>query len=540
MALYLIAENINACTTVMEYPHLEDFAEELKNGYDYVGIQIVSINTNKVAEMVRVARKIAPRTKIIIGGYGVLSLYDPPPGEPTQDAEYILEQADHICREEGVRFMRKLLGDEPVDRPITQKYLPRDGTTYPGIEGVSDRSNFMALVALGCPNGCEFCCTSAMFRKKKFYVATPEETFETMKHNCRRNGGRATTTALMDEDLLMNRKYVHELGKLIQKDTEFGLRKLSYFCFGDLRSMTKYSMEELLEHGVDTVWIGVESSLDDVITSEHSIKKRSCDDIKSTFRGMEEYGLGITASLVLGWDFHTPDNIEQDIDYFVDLGPSAYQITFLGACPGTELYERMKQQGRINPNFAYKDMEQCNDVGSFIPKHFSHQELVRYFDLTHQKLFETNGPGIFRMFQLNLNGYETCSTSRRPLLREHKAPFFEERCKRGFPLIQACGKFAPNELVRAKVEEATEKYHRLFGEPTDEQKFKSKFFCDTVEQRIEQLKRPPSDDPYDPPVRRMYYNLEGGAVPLVKKGRGPDEPVPYQIYDEAEPASTAF
>jgi radical SAM superfamily enzyme YgiQ (UPF0313 family) len=538
LALYLIAENINAKTTVMEYPHLEDFEEELRKGYDYWGVQMVSINTNKVADMIRLARKIAPQTKVIVGGYGVLSLDDPPPGEPTRDAQYILEQADYVCREEGIRFMRKLLGDEPAERPITQKYAPRDGTTFPGVEDFFRlRSNSMALVALGCPNGCEFCCTSAMFKKKKTYVATPEEIFEVMKHNCRRNGGRATNTALMDEDLLMNRKYVHRLGKLIQEDKEFGLRKLSYFCFGDLRSLTKYSMEELLENGVDTVWIGVESSLDDVITSDHKIAKRACDDIKSTFRGLEHYGIGITASLVLGWDFHTPDNIDQDIDYFVDLRPSAYQITFLGACPGTELYERMKREGRINPEFGYKDMEQCNDTGSFIPRHFERGELKHYFDLAHQKLFESNGPGIFRNFELNLNGYETCSTSHRLLLREHKAPFFEERCKRTYPLIEACRTFAPNEGVRQKVEEAKENYYRLFGEPTEEQQTYSTFFCNTVEQRAEKLKTVPSDDPFDPPVRRTYYDPELGPIPKVKKGRGPEEPVLYKVYDEPEPAS---
>ncbi|RJP17698.1 MAG: radical SAM protein [Candidatus Abyssobacteria bacterium SURF_5] len=536
LALYLIAENIKAVTTVVEYPRIEDFEEELRKGYDYWGIQMVSINTNKVADMMRLARRIAPQTKIIIGGYGVLSLDDPPPGEPTRDAQYILEQADYICREEGIRFMRRLLGDEPVDRPITQKYPPRDGTTYPGLEQMfSDRSRNMALVALGCPNGCEFCCTSAMFKRKKIYVATPQETFESLKHNCRRNGGRATTTALMDEDFLMNRKYVHELGKLIQEDKEFGLRKLSYFCFGDLRSMTKYSMEELLENGVDTVWIGVESSIDDVITSEHNIAKRKCDDIKSTFRGMEEYGIGITASLVLGWDFHTRENIERDIDFFVDLKPSAHQITFLGACPGTKLYERMKKEGRINPEFAYKDIEQCNDVGSFIPKNFKRGELKHYFDLAHTKLYEANGPGIFRMFQLNLNGYETCSTSHRPLLRKDKAPFFEERCRRGYPLIEACAKYAPNEGVRQKVDEAKGKYLRLFGEPDEEQKVYSKFFCETVGRRAERLKtEPPDETPFDPPVRRTYYDPSRGPVPLVKKGRGPGDPVPYNAFDEPE------
>ncbi|GAB4331481.1 MAG: hypothetical protein Kow0099_02770 [Candidatus Abyssubacteria bacterium] len=538
LALYLIAENLNAESTVMEFPHVEDYVEELKKGYDYVGIQVISMTINKVARMVRIAKEVAPRTKVVIGGYGVLQLYDPPPGETSGDGEYILKNADHICQEEGVRFMRKLLGDEPVGRPITQNYLPLNESHFPGAESFSYSAKSMAamaLVALGCPNGCEFCCTSAMFKKQKFYVASPEETFQTLKHYCRRNGGQATTVSLLDEDLLLNGEYVRTLGKLIQQDKEFGLRKLSYFCFSDLRSLTQFSMEELLEFGVDSVWVGVESSFNDVITSSHRIEKRSCDDVKATLHGLAQYGIGTTASTVLGWDFHTRDNIVEDINYFVDLAPSAYQLTFLTACPGTELYKRMKESGRLNPNLRYQDIQQCNP-GTHKLENFEFGELKYYFDLAHRKLYETNGPGIFRSFEINLNGYETCRNSRRPLLREEKAPFFAERCQRTYPILEAVATHAPTETVREKVRAAEEKYRSLFGEPTDEQKLFSKGFLHLVEQRIEKMNEPSSCEPFDPPIRRMYYS-PASAIPLVKHGREPGEPVPYKIFDEPEPAS---
>ncbi|RJP19692.1 MAG: radical SAM protein [Candidatus Abyssobacteria bacterium SURF_5] len=539
LALYLIAENINARTTVMEYPHIEDFVEELKKGYDYLGIQLIAMTVHKVARMISIAKEVAPQTKIVIGGYGVLNLDDPPPGESGEEARYILETADHICREEGVGFMRKLLGEAPA-KPISQKYLPLNSTSFPGLEGKNFSAKgmaAMALVALGCPNGCEFCCTSAMFKKNKIYVATPEETFQTLKHYCRRNGGEATTVSLMDEDLLLNQDYVRKLGKLIQEDKEFGLRKLSYFCFGDLRSITSYSMEELLECGVDSIWAGVESSINDVVTSEHKIEKRTCDDIKSTFHAMEQYGIGITASMVLGWDFHTRENIEQDIDFFVGLGPSAYQITFLTACPGTELYNRMKKIGRINPKMTYRDVQQCNE-GTFIFKNFEMGELRNYFDLAHKKLYENNGPGLFRSFQLNLNGYETCKNSRRPLLREQKAPFFAERVQRTYPILEACAQFAPSETVRRKVRETEEKYRSLFGEPTEEQKLFSQGFCGLIAQRVEQVKEPKSDAPFDPPVLRTHYDLQRSEVPLVQVGRDGGEPVPMQVFDEPQAAAT--
>ncbi len=535
-ALYLIAENINARTTVLEYPHIEDFEEELRKGYDYLGIQLISITIGKVARMMRMAREISPRTEIVIGGYGVLGLDDPPPGDTGEDSAYILKETDHFCEEEGARFMRRIIGDEPVDRPISQKYLPRGSAYFPGVEGAADRSMGTTLVALGCPNGCEFCCTSAMFKKEKIYVMSPEETFEALKHNCRRNGGKATSTSIMDEDLLLNPEYVRELGRLIQEDKEFGLRKLSYFCFGDLRSITDYSMEDLLELGVDTIWVGVESGLDDVITSEHNIEKRTCDDVKSTFEAMEHYGIGTTASMVLGWDFHTPDNIEEDIDFFVDLAPSTYQMTFLTACPGTELYKRMKKAGRMYPNMTFNDVQQCNEA-TFIAKNFAPGELRKYFEMAHEKLYETNGPSLFRSFQINLNGYETCSQSSRPLLREQKAEFFAERCERSYPLLEAVARYAPSDVVRKKVRETQERYLSLLGEPSEEKKVLSEAFCGLIEQRIEDLKKPASEEAFDPPIRRTYYDPERGPVPLMKTGRGPEEPAPYKVFDEPEPAA---
>lgn len=539
-ALYLIAENLNAQTTVLEYPHLEDFQEELRTGYDYLGIQVIAYTIPKVARMVRLARQLSPRTRIAIGGYGVLSLHYPPPGETSTDAQYILQEADYVCEEEGVHFMRRIIDDEPVDRPVTQWYIPRNKSFFPGAESVVDRSSMaaMLLVALGCPNGCEFCSTSAMFKKQKIYVMSPEETFETMKHHCRRNGGRATTVTLMDEDLLLNPKYVRALGKLIQEDKEFGLRKLSYFCFGDLRSMTQYSMEELLELGVDNVWVGVESSLDEVVTSEHQIQKRTCDDVASMLDGMAQYGIGATASMVLGWDFHTPENIERDIDYFVNLAPSSYQITFLTACPGTPLYKRMLAAGRIDPTMTYHDVQQCHD-GNFATKNFAPGELKRYFDLAHRKLFETNGPGLFRTFEVNLNGFATCSTSQRPLLREHKAPLFAERCRRSYPLLEACAKFAPTDIVREKVHAAAERYRRLLGAPSEAQEMQAAMFCEHIAQRTEALREPRSSAPFDPPVLRTYYDPASGPVPLVKEGRGSDAPVPLRVFDDPEPAEAA-
>jgi hypothetical protein len=64
-------------------------------------------------------------------------------------------------------------------------------------------------------------------------------------------------------------------------------------------------------------------------------------------------------------------------------------------------------------------------------------------------------------------------------------------------------------------------------------------FCELVGQRVEELKKPHADEPFDPELRKLYYDPERGPVPFIKRGRGPGEPVPYKVFDESEPASAA-
>ncbi|MBI4831478.1 MAG: hypothetical protein HY801_07970 [Candidatus Lindowbacteria bacterium] len=229
----------------------------------------------------------------------------------------------------------------------------------------------------------------------------------------------------------------------------------------------------------------------------------------------------------------------RDIDYFVDLAPAAYQIAFLTACPGTDLYKRMKSTGRISPNYNYTDVQVWND-GTFASKNFGPNELKPLYDLTHRKLFEQNGPSIMRNVDIHLNGYETCMNSRRKLLREQKAPMFRDSCQKMFPVVEACKAHAPTEIVRAKAEMVIEKYRRLLGEPTEEQKMFSQVFCDLVGAESERMKGEAERQFADPPLRVAYYNQGHGPEPLVKRGRGPEPAVPYDVVKQAGAIGGAF
>jgi len=94
-----IAENLDVPTVVLQYPSKRELIKELKKGYDYIGVSFIMALMHKMKETVALIRKYAPNSKIVLGGYGTV-LKD----------EVLKPYGDFICREEGVAFMRRLLG----------------------------------------------------------------------------------------------------------------------------------------------------------------------------------------------------------------------------------------------------------------------------------------------------------------------------------------------------------------------------------------------------------------------------------------------
>src|SRR5581483_1475576 len=108
-SLDYIAENLDAPTVVLQYPSKRELIKELKKGYDYVGVSFIMAVMHKMKEIVALIRKYSPHSKIVLGGYGTVLKDD-----------VLMPYADHICREEGVTFFRRLLGEPEIPMPYKQ------------------------------------------------------------------------------------------------------------------------------------------------------------------------------------------------------------------------------------------------------------------------------------------------------------------------------------------------------------------------------------------------------------------------------------
>jgi len=512
--LHLIAENISLPTTVLEDPHWEEFQEELERGYDYVGFQLKSISTDKIADMVRLVKERSPRSKVILGGYGVSTLENPVPGDTKGSARFLLENSDFLCREEGVRFMRRILEDEPADRPINQYHLPCAGFSFRFMQRPRLRVPTI-LVALGCPNACDFCTTSAFFHHKKIQVADPEETYRFMKNYAHRLRSKNLYTLLFDEDIFQNPEFVRELGRLIRSDRSTW--NFKWFGFGSISALSHYSPEELRDCGVFMVWIGVESLLcDDPGEAGRDHLPKRHGDVLGTIRGLQQNGILAVGSTVLGFDFHTPENIEQDIDYFVSLKPTFYQIGALTPCPGTALYDRMKEEGRLNDNYQWADIHLWKeDIFRF--KHFEGSEIIDYIERAHKKIVEENGPPVLSVLETFLNGYDSLSASPTDFHREARASY-----KRIVSLLHGTlgpvMASAPSRAARVRASELDKRVRETIGAASPLHWLIGNLVRWSYNHTTRQEPKPIVSDP---PTKWTYYHLDPNQdVVYIRNGNG--------------------
>jgi hypothetical protein len=158
LGIRLIQANISAPCTLLDFPTLEIFEHEItSHHYDIIGISSIVANVGKVKKMCEVVRALSPRSRIVVGGH-VAAI----------PALETMVDADHFVKGEGVEWMRRFLGEDP-QAPIRHPAVCSSfGFRFMGLPLPVPRAAMPAVVApsVGCPMGCDFCCTSAFFGGK--------------------------------------------------------------------------------------------------------------------------------------------------------------------------------------------------------------------------------------------------------------------------------------------------------------------------------------------------------------------------------------
>lgn len=448
-SLDYMAENLENPTVVMHYPSKKEIIKELKKGYDYVGISFIMVTYHRMKELSALVRKYSPGSKIVLGGFGTV-LPD----------EALLPYGDHVCRGEGVAFMRDLLGQAPLKdhkHPFIESRLKVFSKTvsYTG----------MIFAGLGCPNGCDFCSTSHFFRRQHLrLLKTGADVYEVVKKHLAVNPDAQYT--ILDEEFLLNRDRAMEFRDLVIK----GGKPLAIFVFASLKALSLYTPEELLEMGVDGVWIGYEGERSGY---EKHANEKTPEEI---IQGLKENGITVLASMIVGFDYQTPEIIRDEHKKLMSMKPDLCQFMIYNPNPGTPLYEKVKSQGLFRKEFADNPEHYWKWASGFRSltehPHMTGPQIEEMQRWCFDQDFRELGPTIYRVVETMLDGYLKHKDSPNPFLRL-KAEAWAREMRMTYPMYLPGELFAPTLRTRAVVHRLKKRIYAALGKPRFSNKFMS-------------------------------------------------------------------
>jgi hypothetical protein len=441
-SLEYVAENLDAPTTVLQYPTQSELARELCQGYDVVGISFLLATFHRMKEAVALVRLHAPRATIVLGGYGTVLSDD-----------VLRPHADHICREEGVAFMRRLLGEPELAMPYRHPLVISRLKVF----GREVSRTGMIFAGLGCPNGCDFCCTSHFFKRRHIrLLPTGRDIHRVVDAYLARDPDLAFV--ILDEDFLLNRKRALEFRACVQ---EAG-RPLSIFAFASVRAISQYTVTEILEMGIDGLWIGYEGT-------RSGYAKQAGRPVGELFRELRAHGIAVLASMIVGFPYQTPAIIDEELEGLLALKPTLAQFLIYGPTPGTPFYERVRGDGALHEDLVA-------DPELYYRKCTGFSAMVRHPSMTPRQIEEAQarcfredfrrlGPSIFRSIESWLLGYLKLRRSESAYLRA-KAERFAADIRKTYPVFLAGRLLGPSPEARRWIAGLESRVHRALGAPT--------------------------------------------------------------------------
>jgi hypothetical protein len=248
-----------------------------------------------------------------------------------------------------------------------------------------------------------------------------------------------------------------------------GGRTLSTFAFASVKAISQYTVEEILEMGIDGVWIGYEGTRSGYAKQQG----RPIEDILAEFR---EHGITALTSMILGFDYQNEDVIAEELDGLMKLKPALAQFLIYGPVPGTPFHKRALKDNLLHDAYA-KDTDLFCRVGdgfTTMCKHptLSPGQIENMQRWCFKEDFERLGPSILRIQETRLLGYQKLKGSPNPVLRR-KAERYARDLREAYPVYLAGRLFGPNARIRRWTGDLERRLHAELGAPTLAERLKS-------------------------------------------------------------------
>jgi len=322
--------------------------------YDAVGITSLTYNSLRGYDIGDVFRKQG--VIVVSGGYHASLL-----------PEEAKEHADAVVIGEAELTWPQVLNDiqqhtlKPfykADRLVNPEEIPAArhdiGIYNPFAEAIQ--------ASRGCPTGCEFCAMQIV-EGNRFRARPVDHIINEMKTI------KARTIFFADASLTINPTFSKALFKEMRP-----LNK-HFDCFGNINVLSRD--DELLRFAGDagiTMWyVGIESISQENINAAGKTTNK-VEDYGKAIRKIKDNGMMVTGFFMFGFDYDTPETFKKTLQAINEWDLDGISLSIMTPYPGTRLYQRMENEGRIT----------CRDWSRYTEGNLNY----KLEKITEEKLFE--------------------------------------------------------------------------------------------------------------------------------------------------------
>ena len=336
---------------------------------DLVSITMFSVNRVMGYECIEFIQMWDKSVKIVVGGHHASAL----PEQLIKKYPFI----QVVVGEGEVALLDIVEGRETgkiVQRPLIQDL---DSLPFPDhkcfFDAEPDRKNATMVTSRGCPFHCSFCSLPSVSHRK-YRKRSVQNVFDEIKW-LKDNLPQVKNIGFQDDAFMLDNQRVIDLCKmLVENDIHF-----NFAVSGRVHPVSDELLYWMDKAGMHMVSIGLETGNQHMINRAN--KKITLEQVENYFALAKKYPkIVITTFLMVGLPGETWDTIKTTVKFIHKLQKIKYDYIYDATptfvYPATELYEMMKEAGKIDDDYWLTD----GDCPNFTLEHDLHtlMEMRRY------------------------------------------------------------------------------------------------------------------------------------------------------------------
>ncbi len=334
--------------------NVEKLSEDLVEWADLVFIGAMVVQKESVREVLDICKRLGRKT--VAGGPLFTSVQEEYP------------EIDHLVLNEAevtfAQFLSDLEAGHPQSVYTTEEKPDITKTPLPRWDLIN--MNYYASMSIqysrGCPYDCEF-CDIVKLNGRRPRVKSSEQMIR--EFDVLYDMGWRGRCFIVDDNFIGNKVKVKTFLRDLIPWQQARNYPFSLFTEASVNLAEDQELMTLMTSaGFDSVFLGLETPAEECLL-ECGKHQNTSRDLVESVKTIQRNGMEVMGGFIIGFDNDPPNIFERQVKFIQSSGVVKAMIGLLNAIPGTKLYQRLQNEGRLIDGCTG---DNCDGTLNFIPK----------------------------------------------------------------------------------------------------------------------------------------------------------------------------